>query len=202
MRSVTIVTNVFLFFFFLILYNVVCQHLPIYKTQWNNVFQMSRHAWIKDPLPVEESPMYFHAIHAKGYEIFTDMVSSSQLQTTFKKLSCLEFWFRIKDELPQLSKETMKNSYLFYLHIWMRPDFLHIFQPKQQIPTDWCRSRWDPVRHEKYFLMENNATFLTNLFVLKRGWNGEGGGRRVQDGEHMYTCGGFILILGKTNTFM
>ena len=24
------------------------------------------------------------------------------------------------------------------------------------------------------------------------GWNGEGGGRRVQDGEHMYTCGGFI----------
>ena len=30
------------------------------------------------------------------------------------------------------------------------------------------------------------------------GWYGEGGGRRVQDGEHMYTCGGFILILGKT----
>ena len=34
------------------------------------------------------------------------------------------------------------------------------------------------------------------------GWNREGGGRRVQDGEHMYTCGGFILIFGKTNTIM
>ena len=34
------------------------------------------------------------------------------------------------------------------------------------------------------------------------GWNGEGGGRRVQDGEHTYTCGGFILIFGKTNTIM
>ena len=34
------------------------------------------------------------------------------------------------------------------------------------------------------------------------GWNGEGGGRRVQDGEHMYTCGGFTLIFGKTNTVM
>ena len=34
------------------------------------------------------------------------------------------------------------------------------------------------------------------------GWNGEGGGRRVQDGEHMYICGGFILIFGKTNTVM
>ena len=33
------------------------------------------------------------------------------------------------------------------------------------------------------------------------GWNGEGGGR-VQDGEPMYTCGGFILIFGKTNTIM
>ena len=32
------------------------------------------------------------------------------------------------------------------------------------------------------------------------GWYGEGGGRRVQDGEHMYTCGGFTLIFGKTNT--
>ena len=34
------------------------------------------------------------------------------------------------------------------------------------------------------------------------GWYGEGGGRRVQNGEHMYTCGGFILIYGKTNTIL
>ena len=34
------------------------------------------------------------------------------------------------------------------------------------------------------------------------GGTGEGGGRRVQDGEHMYTCGRFILIFGKTNTIM
>jgi len=34
------------------------------------------------------------------------------------------------------------------------------------------------------------------------GGYGEGGGRRGQDGEHMYTCGGFILIFGKTNTIM
>ena len=24
-------------------------------------------------------------------------------------------------------------------------------------------------------------------------WYGEGGGRGIRDGEHMYTCGGFIL---------
>ena len=30
----------------------------------------------------------------------------------------------------------------------------------------------------------------------------EGGGRRVQDGERRYTCGGFISIFGKTNTIL
>jgi len=31
---------------------------------------------------------------------------------------------------------------------------------------------------------------------------GEGEGGRVQDGEHMYTCDGFISIFGKTNTIL
>ena len=34
------------------------------------------------------------------------------------------------------------------------------------------------------------------------GGYGEGGGRRVQDGEHRYTGGGFISIFGKTNTIL
>ena len=34
------------------------------------------------------------------------------------------------------------------------------------------------------------------------GWYGEGGGRRVQDGEHMYTRGGFMSMYGKTNTLL
>ena len=34
------------------------------------------------------------------------------------------------------------------------------------------------------------------------GWCGEGGGRRVQDGEHMYTRGGFSLIFGKTYNYV
>ena len=34
------------------------------------------------------------------------------------------------------------------------------------------------------------------------GWYGEGVGRGVQDGEHMYTRGRFMLIYGKTNTIL
>ena len=30
-------------------------------------------------------------------------------------------------------------------------------------------------------------------------WDGEGGGRGVQDGEHVYTCGGFMPMYGKNN---
>ena len=30
-------------------------------------------------------------------------------------------------------------------------------------------------------------------------WDGEGGGRGVQDGEHMHTCGGFKLMCGKNH---
>ena len=34
------------------------------------------------------------------------------------------------------------------------------------------------------------------------GWDGEGDGRGVQDGEHMYTHGGFMSMYGKTNTIL
>ena len=34
------------------------------------------------------------------------------------------------------------------------------------------------------------------------GWYREGGGRGVQDWELMYTCGGFMLMYGKTNTVL
>ena len=34
------------------------------------------------------------------------------------------------------------------------------------------------------------------------GWYREGGGRGVQDGEHVYTRGRFMLMYGKTNTIL
>ena len=34
------------------------------------------------------------------------------------------------------------------------------------------------------------------------GWYGEGGGRGVQDGENMYTYGGFMSMYGETNTIL
>ena len=34
------------------------------------------------------------------------------------------------------------------------------------------------------------------------GWYGEGGGREVQDGEHVYARDGFMLMCGRTNIIL
>ena len=34
------------------------------------------------------------------------------------------------------------------------------------------------------------------------GWYREGGDRGIQDWEHVYTCGRFMLMYGKTNTIL
>ena len=38
--------------------------------------------------------------------------------------------------------------------------------------------------------------------TTQRDGMGRDGGRRVQDGKHMYTCGGFILMFGETNNYV
>ena len=47
----------------------------------------------------------------------------------------------------------------------------------------------------------SSAFFKTSLGLVHwddpERWYGEGGKRRVQDGEHMYTCGGFIYNIVK-----
>ena len=39
-------------------------------------------------------------------------------------------------------------------------------------------------------------------WVDPEGWYGERGGRGIQDGEHVYTRGRFMLMYAKTNTIL
>ena len=48
----------------------------------------------------------------------------------------------------------------------------------------------------------SNFFFLAYFRDDPEGWYREGGGKRVQDGEHVYTWGRFMLIYGKTNTIL
>ena len=47
-----------------------------------------------------------------------------------------------------------------------------------------------------------NVGDLGSIPGLVEGWYGEGGGRSVQDGEHVYTHGGLKLMCGRTNTIL
>ena len=50
--------------------------------------------------------------------------------------------------------------------------------------------------------MDNTGCLGLVHWDYPEGWYGEGGGRSVQDGEHVYACGRFISIYGKTNTIL
>ena len=51
-------------------------------------------------------------------------------------------------------------------------------------------------------LMHDTGCLRLVLWDDPHGWDGERGGRRVQDGEHRYIHGGFKSMYGKTNTML
>ena len=51
-------------------------------------------------------------------------------------------------------------------------------------------------------LMQDTASLGLVHWDDPEGWYGEGGGRGIQDGEYMYTRGGFRSMYGKTSTIL
>ena len=90
--------------------------------------------------------------------------------------------------------------------------------------TDVLNSLLDSAREGEGGMIWENGTETCKLSYVKRiaspgsmhdtgcsglvhwddpeGWDGEGGGRGVQYGEHMYTHGGFKSMYCKTNTIL
>ena len=50
--------------------------------------------------------------------------------------------------------------------------------------------------------MQNTGCLGLEHWDDPEGWYGEGGGRGVQDWEHVYTCGELMLMYGKTNAVL
>ena len=83
----------------------------------------------KNPFKVHNKPKFNVTEHEK----FIDILYDSTLQLTFEKV--VMFCCSIKKEYSQLSKKMTEYSLFFQLHICVKPDFLHILQPKQHIAT-------------------------------------------------------------------
>jgi len=62
------------------------------------------------------------------------------------------------------------------------------------------------LKHVYYHMWNETPVQVQCMIQDAQGWDTGRTQRddmgRVQDGEHMYTCGGFILIYGKTNTIL
>ena len=96
----------------------------------------------------------------------------------------LKLKFQYFGLLMQRTDSLEKTLLLFY-------SFLYMFWNMYNIMYEISRqSRFDA----RYWMLGAGALVWPRGMV----W----GGRRVQDGEHVYTCCGFMLIYGKTNTIL
>ena len=121
------------------------------------------------------------------------------------KSSCHEFSFHLSHCYLEFSHYlqptiviiciTTLQSYIYFQRLWnviLASIDVYINNVYIKIVTyeTSCQSRFDA----RYWMLGSGALGRPRGIVWGR--------RRVQDGEHMYTCGGFILIFGKTNTVM
>ena len=91
--------------------------------------------------------------------------------------------FFVASTLPQGSQKCLMDWRLVsYMILYM----FHCHSPKSPHPLP----------------MHNTGCLGLLHWDDPEGAYGEGGGRRVQDGEHRYTCGGFISIFCKINTIL
>ena len=145
--------------------------------------------------------VYIHTLQQHKEQLYTWTSPDGQYQNQIDYILCSQRWrSSIQSEKKKDWELTVAQIMNSLLPNWRkkgkttRPFSYHL----NQIPYDYTVEVIN--RFKELDLIE----CLLGLVHWDdpEGWYGEGGGRRVQDGEHMYTCGGFILIFGKTNTIM
>ena len=100
------------------------------------------------------------------------------------------------------------HVYLWQIHFDIRQNQYNIVKLKNKIKK---KDFWKEFSCLLIYLGKKRKRFFCFLFPycgckikvnMPEGWYGEGGGKRIQEGEHVYTCGRFMLIYGKTNTVL
>ena len=124
-------------------------------------------------------------------------------------------WLDLEEALKHFPKPNLhrkKVSHCLVVCCWSDPLQPSEFQQNHYIWKACSANQWDAPKtamsaagiSRPILLHDNN---WLHIAYFKRwddpeGWYGEAEGRGVQDGEHVYTCGGFMLMYGKTNTIL
>ena len=70
------------------------------------------------------------------------------------------------------------------------------------MPVPYCLDDCGFVAEPEVRQVDSSSSILLSQDCFGYSRFGKGGGQRVQDGEHVYTCGGFMLTYGKTNKIL
>ena len=111
------------------------------------------------------------------------------------EMACTLLSHRLFSWFPVSASSSLQGRRLEYDH------------PKEDLPGSMVIPQREMSLKNKKRIASPGSTQDTGSLGLvhwddPEGWYREGGGRGVQDGEHVYTRGGCMLMYGKTNTIL
>ena len=119
----------------------------------------------------------------------------AQSRTWLKRLSSSSSIIKTLRKLHKTAKETQMYRTVFWT-LWEREVGM-IWENGNETCIISCK-KWITSPG----LMQDTGSLGLVHWNDPEGWYGEGGGRGVQDGEHVYTRGRCMLMYGKTNTIL
>ena len=85
---------------------------------------------------------------------------------------------------------------------WLSEEALQRAEQRREVKGKGEKERYIHLNAEFQSIARRDKKAFLSHWDDPEGWYGEGGGRGVQDWEHVYTRGGFMLMYGKTNTIL
>ena len=121
-----------------------------------------------------------------------------------------ELWNEVRDIVQETGIKTIPMEKKCKKAKWLSEEVLQIAVKRREAKSKGEKERYKHLNAEFQRIARRaspGSMHDTGCLGLvhwddPEGWYGEGGGRGIQNGEHVYTRGRFMLMYGKTNTIL